>query len=192
MNEEYKKDIPTATTWHWAITPEDVERIKANDRETINRVYFDNLRKFERIAHKYIAVKRAVGLDIDRTLAEDIRQQIYIDLPLYDYTNTLTFYYGLARTCYNVVFGKSAFGYERLDKNAFDDSASGFGQRFIAEDIADNLEREESEKRALYAIGNQRALTNSQKDMLTAYALRVRCYYGIFETEYKRAFGGAI
>ena len=39
--------------WHWRITLADIEKIKANDRETVNRVYFDNLEKFRKMALKY-------------------------------------------------------------------------------------------------------------------------------------------
>ena len=72
--EEKQRDIPTPENWHWKITPEDIEKIKANDRDTINRVYFDNLPKFEKIAKRYIWRLRAINIMVDMSNAEDITQ----------------------------------------------------------------------------------------------------------------------
>ena len=81
-----------ATGWHWNITPEQIERIKANDRETIDKVYAENMKKFRAIGCGFC--RRARCFDC----YEDFLQQIYVDLRIYDYTDTKKFYYSLKRS----------------------------------------------------------------------------------------------
>ena len=79
--------IPTPETgWHWKITPEQVKAIKANDREAINAAYFDNYQKFAKIGYNFC---RRVHDYNDR---EDFLQQVYVDMPMFDYT--VTYFYG--------------------------------------------------------------------------------------------------
>lgn len=89
--EEKQRDIPTPENWHWKITPEDIEKIKANDRDTINRVYFDNLPKFASVARGYIWRSRAVGRYIDLSYVQDIINEIYLRLPLCSFINVQHF-----------------------------------------------------------------------------------------------------
>ncbi len=191
--EEEQRDIPTPENWHWKITPEDIEKIKANDRDTINRVYFDNLPKFEKIAKRYIWRLRASNITVDMSNAEDITQQIYLDLPYYTFDNALKFYYSIRRTCCNIIWGRSVLSLKSLDTALFDTEKDGKSENIIDyitdNGINDNIEREESEHKVLIALKNQRQLTQKQKDMLTAYAFHARLYDGIFLVEYETAFG---
>lgn len=195
-NAKNKTTYATAENWHWIITREDIEKIYENCRETINRVYFANLSKFGRIANKYITMRQAQGIYIDRSVAEDIKQQIYIDLPYYNFENVLTLFCDIRRTCGNVALGRSAFG-ESLDSAAWDNEKSTADEskfdRYLCDDSAEAaLELEESEKRVIKAVAEQKALTERQRDILTAVALKVRAYRGIFAYELFRAFGGAL
>lgn len=191
--EEKQRDIPTPENWHWKITPEDIEKIKANDRDTINRVYFDNLPKFAKVAGKYVHGKRAMRFSVDKSIIEDIKQQFYIDLPTYNFTNALTLYSGLRRTCANLVFGRSVLT-DSIDEQLFDEGrADTFENRYLTDDSGEKaVEIAESEKTVLLAVKNQRFLTRKQKDRLTAYAFHVRVYDGIFISEYERAFPKAV
>lgn len=44
----------TPECWHWAITLQQIEQIRRDDRKTIDKVYFDNLPKFRRIEIVYV------------------------------------------------------------------------------------------------------------------------------------------
>lgn len=84
-----------ATGWHWNITPEQIEKIKAYDGETIKKVYAENMKKFRAIGYGFC--RRARNYDC----FEDFLQQIYVDMPKYDYTDTKKFYYSLKRSFFN-------------------------------------------------------------------------------------------
>ena len=117
--------------------------------------------------------------------AEDITQQIYLDLPYYTFDNALKFYYSIRRN--------SVMSIKSLDTALFDTEKDGKSENiidYITDDrVNDNIEREESEHTVLIALKNQRQLTQKQKDMLTAYAFHARLYDGIFLVEYETAFG---
>ena len=201
MNEnenEEKRVLPGPGEWHWLITADDVEAIKAGDRNAVDRVYFANLNKFSRIAVKFVI---DLPKHVDRSYIDDIKQQIYVDMWNYDYTNISTLYRGIIRTCYAVVYGNTAIYGSSLDAPLSNHSRFGEVEE-MGETKLDRLApvydmsefavlREESELRVLKVLAGQKKLTERQKDMLTALALRVRIYPGIFEYEYVRAFGGA-
>lgn len=200
MNEyenEEKRVLPGPGEWHWLITADDVAAIKAGDRNAVDRVYFANLQKFGRIANSFVRKNR----NIDFRYKDDIKQQIYIDLPTYDYTNVSTLYCGILRSCYAAIFFRNSIGAKSYDVPAYSHGRSGDGSdmnetvldRFVpACDMSEfAVLRDESELRVLKVIAGQKKLTERQKDMLTALAFRVRIYPGIFAYEYARAFGGA-
>lgn len=62
-----------ATGWHWKITPEQIEKMKENDRETVNEVYADNLKKIRAIGYGFCRRARCFSC------YEDFLQQVYID-----------------------------------------------------------------------------------------------------------------
>lgn len=197
--EEKQRDIPTPENWHWKITPEDIEKIKANDRDTINRVYFDNLPKFAKVARGYIWRSRAVGRYIDFGYVQDIINEIYLRLPLCSFVNVQHFYYSLLNICRFAVYGKVSRCKialsldEDFAKNEKSEGFETYESRLLTASYVNemNLELEDNEKKILCAIGNQKQLTAKQKDFLTAYVLHVRPYDGIFDYEYKVAFGEA-
>lgn len=183
-----EKFYPGPGAWHWLITADDIEKIKANDRETINRVYFANYAKFGRIAGAFVSRRLAIGVYIDRGLVKDVLQQVYIDLPSYDFTDTGRLVCDLRKTCWRIMCGQSVFA-DSLDAEVYGDD-DGFEHIPADNSLDEALEREESEKAVLRAIALQ-PLKTSQKDVLTALALWVKPFAGLFTDEYRRAFGGA-
>lgn len=129
--------IPTPETgWHWKITPEQVKAIKANDREAINAAYFDNYQKFAKIGYNFC---RRVHDYNDR---EDFLQQVYVDMPKFDYTNTQTFYLSLCR-CFkrlrNYISKNVSFDAELTDEDGYT-----LGDKMADEnDLAESVERAE-------------------------------------------------
>lgn len=76
------------------ITREQAIKVNLNDVETINKVYFDNIKVFTAFARFY-QYKKTYGAKV--YCAEDILQQVYVDLRYYDFTNDST-----ARKCLNI------------------------------------------------------------------------------------------
>ncbi len=175
--------ITTPESWHWDISPEDVKKLNAVDRDTINRVYFANFKKFERIANKYcrFVIRNPSYID-------DCVQQIYVDLPLYDYTDNGTLFACLMRSCrsaalrsrYEISLFTPVHG---KDKDC--ELADFLGKDFFAE-LED---KQVGEENALIMINSQTALSAPERDFLTAVAFRVRPYEGLFYEEFTRHFG---
>lgn len=173
----------TPDKWHWAITPEQIEKIKANDRDTINQVYFDNFDKFKRIARKFCFTCRkwwAFG---------DIINQIYLDLSCYKYATAKTFYGGIRKSIYNAIY-MNGFSTLSLDEMLFNDKTRTFITMIPAPeyDPDKDTEYEKSVKRVLQGIARQTQLKERGRDLLTARALNIPFYAGVFEHEYNIAF----
>ncbi len=174
---------PTPDKWHWAITPRQIGFIKQNDRDIINQVYFDNLDKFKRIARKYCFKYRkwwAFG---------DMLNQIYIDLPSYKYTTAKTFYRGIKKSIYVAVYMRGIATLS-LDAMLFDDSEHSFITTIpVPEyDPDKETEYEKSAKRVLQGISRQTQLNERERDILTACALNIPFYAGVFKHEYANTF----
>ena len=173
--------IPTPENWHWAITPEDVKKIKMVDRETIDRVYFANYEKFCKCAYRFCYDKGKLSY------VEDCIQQVYLDLPTYDYSDARTFYHGLLQTfrrctlkCYRTVSLFSSIGRNKDGKEMTLVDVLGV-------DVFKALEeREDGERQAIKIISAQYALSDIEKDFLTAVAFRCRPYRGLYNDEYKQ------
>lgn len=129
--------IPTPETgWHWKITPEQVKAIKANDREAINAAYFDNYQKFAKIGYNFC---RRVHDYNDR---EDFLQQVYVDMPMFDYTDTRTFYISLCM-CFKSL-RKGTLKNASLDAELTDEDGYTLGDKLADEnDLAESVERAE-------------------------------------------------
>lgn len=173
--------MTTPENWHWDITPEDVKKIKAVDRETINRVYFSNLAKFKNIAGRY-----CFYIIRDSSYFEDCVQQIYVDLDKFDYTNVQTFYWSILNSCRRArcasfrevsLFTPVITNDKGKDKTLLDILWKDY--------FAELEERETGEEKALLMIKSQTALSELEKDFLTAIAFCVRPYEGLFNDEYK-------
>lgn len=181
----------TPQGWHWKITPEQIEKIKAHDRDTINQVYFDNYDTFKGMAKNYCRrVKRFNDW-------QDCVQQVYVDLPAYNYDCTAYFYLSL-----NGSF-RYACGFpvhERfpiivsLDtlllcdedgdgQTLYDRIASKIGIHYVEQES----ERREQERHALEIIAAQKSLTERDKDVLTAIAFNCWAYRGLFAYAYRKA-----
>lgn len=142
------------TGWHWKITPEQVEAIKANDREAINVAYFDNYQKFAKIGYNFC---RRVHDYNDR---EDFLQQVYVDMPKFDYANTRTFYFSLSRCFFTLRHGLSRN--VSLDAELSDDD-DGFT---LGSMLADENSLEESVERAEIAREIAPEMFNLLREML--------------------------
>lgn len=84
------------------ITKEQAIKINMGDKETINAVYFANVKFFTHIAY-YLQRYHSHGTTC--LLAEDAVNQIYIDMRYYDYSTVKTFKNGVCTTCRNINTG---------------------------------------------------------------------------------------
>ena len=84
------------------ITKAQAVNINLGDKETINAVYFANVRFFTHIA---VYMERYHAHGTTRYLAEDTVNQIYIDMRYYDYSTVKTFKRGVLTTCRNINTG---------------------------------------------------------------------------------------
>lgn len=179
---EQSTDIRLPTGWHWAITPEQIERIRQRDRDTVNQVYFDNLSKFKRIAYRFCRKSKRLSY------YRDCVQQIYADILDYDFTNIKSLYWSLYHSFYRAV-GYTRYRTVSLDKPMFDDG-NGTLQDIIPslDTVLSEAEKRERERHALEIIAAQTQLTERSKDFLTAYAFNCLAYTGLFAYEYSQAF----
>ena len=178
-----EKAIPVPGNWHWAITPEDVNGLKAVDRETVNRVYFANYDKFCKCAYNFCRKRNKFSY------VDDCVQQIYLDLPLYDYTNALTFFRGLTKTFIHCSYWgfRSVSFFSPVGRNK--DGEDLLLIDCLGVDVFKALEEaEDGERQALKIISAQTALNDNEKDFLTAVAFKCRPYRGLFNDEYRRLF----
>ena len=76
------------------MTREEAIKINLGDVKTLNKVYFDNIRVFTNFA-RYYQFNKTNGTKV--YFAEDILQQVYVDLRYYDFTSDST-----ARKCLNI------------------------------------------------------------------------------------------
>lgn len=175
---ENEKFLPTG--WHWAITPEQIEKIKERDRDTVNQVYFDNLEKFKRMAYRYCRrVKQHIQFFMDCV------QQVYADMIYYDYTDARTLFWSIRHSFCRAI-GSTRVQIKSLDEPIFD------GDGVLADviptyDTAErDYDRKAQEVHALHLIAAQTHLSGKAKDILTACAFGCLCYSGLFEYEYSK------
>lgn len=181
VNMENIKFTPQG--WHWKITPEQIEKIKERDRDTVNKVYFDNYDKFERLAKWYCDIIKR------RELVDDCTQQIYADIIDYDYTDTRTLFYSIRRSFWTACGCRTTkYDFVSLDETLYDD-----GETILADilpstyDITQEAENKENERHALELIAAQTHLSDKNKDILTAIAFGCLAYQGLFAYEYAQA-----
>ncbi|MBQ3639748.1 MAG: hypothetical protein II955_04445 [Clostridia bacterium] len=74
----------------WKITPEQIERIRAQDWGACAEFYEANLERLRKLAHGYARAKREQGFG-DKWNADDLLQDLYIDLPLLDWDTEQAF-----------------------------------------------------------------------------------------------------
>lgn len=163
------REIPTPENWHWKITPEDVIKIKAFDRETINRVYFDNYDKFKSMCKRRFS-----------NLWEDGLQTIYLLLPFCRYTNTQTFFRSLISGIKIYLFGRRSVSYTSLELDVFGDGESTL-MDFIPFEQDFFHEKEEETRNVVLLLDHQSFLTDDQKDLLLSQAFGCQIFKGIFK-----------
>lgn len=176
------KEPATPSNWHWAITPQQVAEIKQGNRQTVNEVYFDNLAKLRRVCSNLCYKHRR------QQFLDDCLQQIYIDLPEYNFKNVMTFFWGIKRSCYY------AFGYRRYNVTATvsldsplqskgskrqEDAGNTLADLIGAVDVDEN-EIAEQDKRVL-TILDSLTLSEQEKDVLTAVAFGCAVQRGLYE-----------
>lgn len=130
MSNEQLKD------WRgWIITAEQIEAIKAHDREAINKFYFDNYNHLYGMAFNYVYKRRVLHKQYAYEV-EDVIQSLYVDMP------NLVFNKGAAyfvKSMYHDSFARAPFGgkaccntriYENNNKlntlSIFDEKSEGF------------------------------------------------------------------
>lgn len=171
----------TPDCWHWKINPEQIVNIKAGDRETVNRVYMDNLDKFKMIAWRYCDKARNLSV------VQDCVQQIYIDLPMYDFTNTRTFYWSI-RKSFRIASMFTRRSFISLETPLIADGNLTLGDTLECANAFSDLDERENACAVLEIIAEQTHLSDYQRDCLTAFAFGVSLYKGIFDYECKQAY----
>ena len=69
--------IPEGQELKWLVTPEQVARINAGEREALDKFYFDNLQRLTFSAYRFMRHNRSLEAVISY---EDLLQQVYHDL----------------------------------------------------------------------------------------------------------------
>lgn len=169
----------TSQGWHWKITPEQIEKIKQRDRDTVNQVYFDNLEKFKRMAFKFCGEHKLYSY------FKDCVQQIYADMLYYDYSNSLRLFCSIRTSFYRATM--DSVRAISLDEPIFGDDIVLADRIGVCDNTDKPYEDKEQARRALEIIARQTHLPDSAKDFLTACAFDCLCYKGIFDYEYKKA-----
>lgn len=171
MSEEVvAREIPGPGTWHWKISPEDVEKIKKVDRETIDRVYFDNYEKFKKICRSRFSA-----------LWEDALQEIYLLIPYLDYTNAKTFFHSFLGLLIRAIYGRSVSTFKALSLDMLlpNDEQHSFID-FLGIECDFLHEDEEQSIKVIGIIDNQRFLSDEQKDYLLSVAFNCQNIKGLF------------
>lgn len=172
---ENEKYLPTG--WHWKITPEQIEKIKQRDRDTVNKVYFDNLRQFKRMAYNYCRKNKLYSY------YRDCYQQIYIDLPYFRFDTCRELAFSIKNS-----FARACMSCKKvilsLDKPLRDDDRV-YEDLFESYDTPEKkYDDKEHERHVLEIIAAQKHLTERERDILTAYAFDCLVYKGLFAYEY--------
>ena len=99
----------------WKISAELIDKIKANDREAVNRFYTDNIDLIRKKASRYSRMHSlyAKGFEASRWNVNDLMSQAYLDLPYFDYTSP----YSLGRSL-TLCFFRSETGGYNVKKNS--------------------------------------------------------------------------
>ena len=158
-------EIPTPENWHWKITPQDIAKLRLEDVPTMNKVYFDNYEKFQRIAYRRF-----------KDFEEDAMQSIYVALPYLNYKNAQTFFQSLLWVVRALVYGVGRVYF--LSVEAYEESE--LPNNLVYEDKYFILEDEE---KIIEFIASQKTLTDKQKDLLCAAAFGIADYKGVVEDE---------
>ena len=172
----------TPTNWHWIITPEQIEKIKANDRDTLNNVYFDNYDKFKRMAKGYCYKIRRLDL------LEDCIQQVYVDMANYDYTNALVLASCIKHSFWRAcgAGNRDIISLYRLLNNDID--GGELALLLTVDDIVSDFEEIEHDKHVIDMIAAQIQLTEYQKDNLLSYAFGCHLVRGLFANAKKAIY----
>ncbi|MDE7191430.1 MAG: hypothetical protein K2O35_03060 [Clostridia bacterium] len=167
-----KAQVESKKWWLWKIDAMQIEKIKAKDGKVIRRFWEDNENLIKNIVKKQVLFLRLRGNRKTIRLYEldDFINQVYVDLPLYDYENSRKLYYSIVRSVEKTAYG----GY-------------GCFVPFKALDIEDlelleavdvpyedtyfqDMEYKEIAKITINIIANQKQLTDMQRDVLTSVA----------------------
>ncbi len=157
--------------WLWKINAEQISKIKAKDGEAMRRFWEDNERLIKNIVKKQVLFLR---LRRDKSIRlyefNDFLNQVYVDLPLFNYENSKRLYYSIVRSVEKMPFG----GYSRYVTYA--DMRREDLPLLEAVDVPyedsyfKDMEYVELAKIAINMITNQTQLTDMQKDVLTSVA----------------------
>lgn len=164
--------IPTPANWHWAITPQDIAKLRLTDVDTMNKVYFANYPKFRKIAYNRF----------NHEFAEDALQSIYLALPCLDYTNSQTFFISLLQVVRNLVYGTGRVYSSSLE--GMEDRSERDGETLPSYLMySDRYFTLEDEEKIIDFLKCQKSLTEKEKDLFCATAFGIYNYKGVFEDE---------
>lgn len=97
---------------NWIFDVDEIKQILNKDIDAINKFFNDNLKIIKAMASKYVyqqkIVNKAFIYDVD-----DLVQQIYVDLPFYQYDTRTHFYFCIRKSFKLLPFG----GYTASEKN---------------------------------------------------------------------------
>ncbi|MBQ8375039.1 MAG: hypothetical protein IJX98_05660 [Clostridia bacterium] len=71
------EQIPEGERLTWKVTPEQVARINAGDREALDAFYFDNYKRLYYCALRHLFHEQGIRVIVER---DDLLNQVYVDL----------------------------------------------------------------------------------------------------------------
>lgn len=79
----------------WQFTEEQVKQIKNKDIDAITKFYNDNYKIIYFMAHKFVRGRKRMGNF--SYMVEDLLQQVFLDIPYYNYSSRAHLYYGIVK-----------------------------------------------------------------------------------------------
>lgn len=132
--KEIEKDTPLENWWRFKISAAQIEAIKRGDVMAMNKFYEDNynvIRICARKQHRQLELTRNRYYTV-----EDYINQIYVDLPLYNYCHSRYLWFCMRLSCQNISYGGYNYKKNRtidyltisLDKPITNDSDTLLGE----------------------------------------------------------------
>ena len=157
--------------WLWKITATQIEKIKAKDGEVIRRFWEDNERLIKNIIKKQVLFLRLRNVKSVRLYEfNDFLNQVYVDLPLYNYENSKRLYYSIVRSVEKTAFGGYSVFVTWTDLKREDLEFVEAIDMPYEDTYFQDMEYKELAKITINIIANQKQLTDMQKDVLTSVA----------------------
>lgn len=170
-------------SWRFQVESDQIEKIKACDCKALETFYFLNYEKIRALALSYCRKNGCYDL------LEDCLNQVFVDLPQYDFLNDLNFYWcfrhSFSRAC--LLSRQTVVSLDAPVSSDNDDEMFTLG-KCIGVDGFTELERKEDEQAVLKLIAAQSSLSDLARDQLTGFAFNCKVYRGLFRDEYSQVF----